>query len=464
MSTGRPPHLLYVAWGFPPSRTGGVHRALATVNAFSRDGWDVTVLTVPREVFRDVTGSDPRLESLVDPRVDVRRIPFSWPAQQTDLRSWPLVRALLPRVWATVRKRRDLRAFPEVGYGPWRFALERAALAVHDTHPVDLVVATTNPEVSVTAGTRLHETSGVPYVVDYRDAWSLHTYSGRRRHTPDSPAGRAEASSLGGAAEIWLVNEPLRRWHATAYPHLADRMHVVMNGYDRDLPPELFREPDPSEPLRFGYLGTMTRVVPLAEFVQGWRTARPGSPEVASAHAVLRGYLGYYATPDETLSAIVDDAADAGVTYRGPVSKTDVAATYAGFDVLLFLLGGGEYVTSGKVFEYMSTGLPIVSVVTPGCAASEVLAGYPRWHPAADLSPASIAKALARAADDARSPGSSALAAAARAHAGRYRRDRQLRPRLAALRDLVGAPPATPSADRPDAAGRPAPTTFGESR
>jgi len=440
----RAPHLLYVAWGFPPSRTGGVHRALATVNAFAADGWAVTVLSAPREVFRDVTGADPQLETLVDRRVDVRRIPFSWPAQQTDLRAWPAWRVAFPRLWATLRKRRDLRVFPEVGYGPWRMHLERAALAVQAEHPVDLVVATTNPEVSVTAGTRLHEAAGVPYVVDYRDAWSLHTYSGRRRHAPDSAVGRWEARSLAGAAEIWLVNEPLRRWHAAAYPAQADRMHVVMNGYDRDLPADLARTPDPATPLRFGYLGTMTHVVPLAEFVAGWRRGREVSPEVAAASAELRGYLGYYATPDAGLAAIVDGAAGAGVGYAGPVSKTEVTATYAGFDVLLFLLGGGEYVTSGKVFEYMSTGLPIVSVITPGCAAAEVLAGYPRWHPAPDLSPDAVATALASAAADARATDGPARASAARDHAARFRRDRQLQPRIAALRALVGA--GTPGA------------------
>jgi len=441
------PHVLYVAWGFPPARTGGVHRALATANAFAADGWRVSVITAPREVFRDVTGSDEELESLLDQRVTVIRVPFDWPAQGTDLHAWPLTRVLAPRLWSKIRVRRDLRAFPEVGYGPWRHRIEAAALDLHASVPIDLVVATTNPQVSVTPGVRLAAEHGVPHVVDFRDAWTFHTYSGTRRLSGQSPAGRWEARAIATAAEVWFVNEPLRRWHAATYPDAAARMHVVMNGYDRDLPPPLpFADRPPQADgapaaLIVGYLGTLTPVVPLRELVEGWQHAVAAAhPELDGARAVLRGYLGYYATPDPALAALVDAAAPSGMRYAGPVSKTEVAQVYAGFDVLLLALGGGEYVTSGKVFEYASTGLPIVSVLSPGNAAAEVLAGYPRWHPAVDLSPAAITTALVTAARDARAADSAARAAKAQDAARAFRRDVQLAPRIAALRKLVGAP------------------------
>ncbi|MCR6703948.1 MAG: hypothetical protein NVV66_04415 [Cellulomonas sp.] len=93
----RPPHLLYLAWGFPPSRAGGVYRALATVNAFAAAGWDVTVVTASRETFERYTGADASLEERVDPRVVVRRIPFAWPAQDTDVRRYGALRVALPR-------------------------------------------------------------------------------------------------------------------------------------------------------------------------------------------------------------------------------------------------------------------------------------------------------------------------------------------------------------------------------
>ncbi len=442
-STTVRPHLLYVAWGFPPSRTGGVHRALATANAFAVDGWRVSVITAPREVFRDVTGSDEALERLVDDRVDVVRVPFSWPAQATDLREFSALRVLAPRLWATTRVRRDLRHFPEVGYGPWRERIEAAAREIHRRNPVDVSMATTNPQVSIAPCHDLFRRERVPYVVDFRDAWTFHTYSGTRTRSGDSAAGRWEALAIGEAAEVWFVNEPLRRWHAQTYPQSAGRMHVVMNGYDRDLPPptphqERVGEQGRRPPLTFGYLGTMTPIVPLRELVEGWRLGRGALPDLAGARAELHGYLGYYATPDPALAAIVDDAAGSAMSYCGPVSKTEVAATYARFDALVLALGGGEYVTSGKVFEYASTGLPVVSVLTPGNDAARVLASYPRWHPAADLSPASIADALASAAADAMAGDGAEQArraAAAQEAARAFRRDSQLAPRIAALRE-----------------------------
>ena len=71
----RPPRLLYIAFYFPPTRASGVHRSLATANLFAARGWDVTVLTINEEYFRDFVQSwDPSLSARVDPSVKVERV------------------------------------------------------------------------------------------------------------------------------------------------------------------------------------------------------------------------------------------------------------------------------------------------------------------------------------------------------------------------------------------------------
>ncbi|SDS13373.1 glycosyltransferase [Jiangella sp. DSM 45060] len=440
----RRPHLLYVAWGFPPCRGGGVYRGLATANRFARLGWRVTVLTVERDTFVRFTGTDPTLEARIDPAVEVVRVPFAWPVHEPDLRRWSRFRARFPRAWAKWRARRDTVAFPEVGYGPWRRVIEAAAERIHAGDPVDLVLATANPHVAFTAAWRLHRRHGVPYVMDYRDAWLLDVFSGERLHSPRSRAARWERRLVAGAREVWFVNDPIRDWHRRLYPAHADRMRTVANGFDAELAPAPTGERPPvgDRPVVFGYVGTVTPKVPLAEFVRGWQHGRATSPSLAGAEARIHGYLGFYGQPRPDLLAVIDSASADGVSYRGPVGKADIAATYAGFDVLLLILGAGRYVTSGKVFEYLATGLPVVSVHEPGNAATDVLRGHPLWFPVADLRPETVAAALAAAAEAARSA-TQEQRAQARAFGAGYRRDLQLDPRIEALR---GAPVAVEAA------------------
>lgn len=433
------PHLLYLVWGYPPCRGSGVHRALATANSFARAGWRVTVITAERETFERFTGADPSLEARIDPGVTVERIPFSWPAQETDIRRYGRLRITAPAAWLRLRRMRDLLAFPEVGYGPWRRPLTKAALAVHKREPVDLVVATANPHVTFAAAAALWRRHRVPYVMDYRDAWTLDVFSGERLHGPRSRAARLEGRYLSHSLETWFVNEPIRQWHVAQYPRLADRMHVVANGWDPEViaPIPVDDEGAPDEPLTFGYLGTLSRNVPVGVLLEGWRAAVDAGTVPHGSRLVLAGYLGFYASPRSDIAKAIETAGDS-VAYLGPVPKAEVGDFYRTVDVNVLALGTGKYVTSGKVYEYLATGKPIVSVHDPHNAASSVLDGYPLWAPVEELSASAVAEAFARASALAGSATTESRRAAV-TFAQRYRRDLQFAPRLEALSAVVNA-------------------------
>lgn len=429
------PHLLYVAWGFPPCRGSGVYRAWATANAFAAAGWDVTVLTVPREVFTMSTGVDESLERTVDPRIEIVRVPFDSAAFENDLRNWSWLRATAPELWNVANARREQRTFPERTYGSWRPALEAAALEVHERHPIDLVLGTANPHVDFTPGLRLHRDHGVPYVMDYRDAWQLDVFSGVRLTPPDSEVARWERELVDSAHAVWFVNEPILRWHADLYPEAADRLHVVANGYDSA--PEASAGATEGGGLVFGYLGTISAAVPIDRLVEGWKLARSRSPLLADSRIELWGHLNHVGTPNEAVSRQMEGFAANGIAYRGPVPKHEVGQVYARFDALLLVLGTGKYVTSGKVFEYAATGLPIVSVHDPGNAASDVLRDAPAWFPVDSVdSPEAIADALIAAADAARAQ-TPQQREAARSWATQFQRAGQLDPQISDLRAFV---------------------------
>lgn len=432
------PHLLYTAWSFPPSRAGGVYRAVATVNAFAEAGWDVTVLTVPEKLFRESTGSDEELAKQIAPGVRVVREDPDVPAFQNDIAAWPYARARFPELHKLWDLRKDFIRFPEPNYGRWRPGLQAMAERVHAERPVDLAIGTANPHVDFIPGWHLNRRYGVPYVMDYRDAWQLDVFSGRRLITATPGVRRWEKRLMASATEIWFVNDAIREWHEQEHPQDRDRMRVVANGFDE------YREPlqvpvraERDDGLVFGYIGTITPNVPLETLLAGWRRARRDEPRLAGAQLVLRGYIGHFGAGDGLAAQLIDAAASDGVRYDGPVGKADIAGAYRGFDALVLALGTGRYVTSGKVFEYTATGIPIVSVHDPGNAASDVLRESPAWIPSAALTEDDVAAAFARAGELAATQ-TAEQRAAAQEWGAQYSRAGQLAPRIAALSSAIG--------------------------
>ncbi len=394
-------HLLLTAWAFPPARTSGVHRAVGLANAFAARGWDVTVLAAPADVFASNAMVDDSLAEAVDARVVVERVPFHSQAYDNDIAGWSRARARFPELWNGARLARERRVFPEPGFGLWRDELERAAERVHGSHPVDLALGTSNPQVDFIPGWHLHRRFGVPYVMDYRDAWTVDVFSGRDRAAATADERRWEKELIADAARVWFVNDPIRDWHASRHPAAADRMRVVTNGFDvvDGRSPAVPHRPVSDDGVVFGYVGTINYgQFPADALFAGWRRARERDPLVARSRLVLRGHLGRTGVAGEELARQLDEARADGVSYEGPVAKKDLAGVYAGFDALTLALASGPGVTSGKVFEFAATGLPVVSVHDPDSAASAIMSTSPVWEPSRTLAADDVAEAIIRTA------------------------------------------------------------------
>jgi len=375
------PHLLYVAYGFPPAVKSGAYRMRAVANAFANRGWDVTVLSLSDDAWDRESGTDETLlvglaDSITRVSVGVAREDL-----EPDIRKYSELRARSPKQWRKQFAEESTVEFPEAVFGSWRSAYERAAVDIHSRKPVDFTLVSPQPNVQVTAALHLHEVAGVPYAVDFRDGWSLDVVSGNVAFSNDSTAGLWEERTVLGATQVWFVNSPIRDYYAKRYPLAASRMRVVRNGFDDDLTDHgPFKGPS-SAPLHFGYLGTVSfKGAHLSAMLDAWRQARSADPLLADATLTFRGHIGSgFAKASNSLTRMIADATADGVSFGGPVAKADVGRVYAQWDVLVLALIGGEYVTSGKVYEYMATGHPIVSVHAQTHAAVEVLDGYPHW-------------------------------------------------------------------------------------
>ncbi|MEU8303028.1 glycosyltransferase [Actinomadura sp. NPDC048955] len=474
--TERRPRLLYLAFYFPPSRASGVYRPRATANRLTELGWDVTVFAAPLPFLYDTIGSvDDKLMETVDPRITLVRPDLNRFVWQTDLREYSRFRGAFPQLAQSLYTWGQKHVFPE-HYASWGRDSVRRALRMHARRRFDVVLATGNPYSSFAAAWLFHKLTRTPYIIDYRDSWTLDQFSEEPMFDEDHPAWRWERRVLRSAANSLYVNDAQRAWHAERYPRAADRMMTVLNGWDADTlpqsaaPPPAARATTDGHAPRFSFVGTVTDKQPIEELIEGFSRARAHS-DMRAATLNFYGYFGFFQGTDNKLrkrfaaaaeaaaeavtaqevgggAAMAEQAAAAedaeadeqllapGVYRRGPVSKTALADVYQDSDVLVFLNGGGRYVTSGKIFEYMAAGRPIVSVHTPGSAAEELLRGYPLWFNPGGLAPADIAASMVAAAKAAAGL-DERQAAEARAYADRFERNVTLEPLVGRLDELA---------------------------
>ncbi|MFJ8920040.1 glycosyltransferase [Streptomyces sp. NPDC102415] len=423
-----------------------------TANQFVKAGWDVTVVTIAQESWERDSGVDLTLLDQVDPLVNIVELPLAREDLETDIRLYSEDRALKPNAWVAQLRARQTETFPEANFGEWRGALEQAVLDIHEEHQADLLLASCVPYVNLAAAWKLWEHARVPYAVDFRDGWSIDVIEGVEAFSRDSELGRWERKILDHAVSLWVVNDPIAEHYRSRYPDFADRVRVVRNGYDADSSPGRAHKPDPESGLVFGYLGTVNFTAQHLETVlNAWRAARSEEPLLANSRFEVRGHIGNGAGREANRHAEILKQAEAdGVRFGGPAAKAEVASIYAGWDAMVLILIGGRFVTSGKVYEYMATGLPIVSAHVVEHDASNVLAGHPLWTGAVGLDEEALTQSFIRAAHMAVET-SDAVHAEAMAHADQFTREVLM---TAAVRELIdqlatdGAPstPATNTA------------------
>ncbi|MDZ7577722.1 MAG: glycosyltransferase [Candidatus Nanopelagicales bacterium] len=438
------PHVIYLAIGFPPAAKSCSYRMKAVANAFARRGWDVTAVSLKDAAWEWETGLDLTLLEGLSPRVVREQVDLERADLDPDIRKYSRKRALDASGWLAEQWQLDEDVFPERYFGRWLGPLTDALKRVHASHPGDLLMVSPAPYVTLGAALEFCEGSDIPLAVDYRDGWSIDVIGGEEAFPPGSRAGVIERSVLQRASRAWFVNDAIKGFYSERFPDLRQRFRVVRNGYDSMSPPVIeLRKPGP---LRFGYLGNLSSKPPQVEsLLKSWRIARLGSPLLADSTFEFLGHVGTQSSGMNANKRLIAQFGADGVSYGGPVAKGDVAASYRSWDVLVFPLIGGPYMTSGKVYEYMATGLPIASAHDPANGASEVLRDYPLWARNESLDPGDVAEALITAAEMVRCAPEQRVAA--RRHAETFERRRLTDPALA---DLIGTIPQAPrSAVRP---------------
>jgi Glycosyl transferase 4-like domain len=348
--------LLYLAYAFPPSAAIGAVRAWNTARYLSDLGWEVTVVT-PRVASDPENARIKEVEAKIGAAGIVRILVDRRSVSAERLTSLP------PSKWVLRQSTRALqRFFSFVGIGhdeAWCFSCAAACSNVA-RQDFDLVLATGSPFCSFLVARSLAKRLRLPFVLDYRDPWSLSAFNLKRVRWLTH---FLEKSVLRGATAAIIVSRSWAKNQEKTFGNWASTK-VITNGFD---PTEL----SAISPVIFDDFS----VVYAGSFYKGQREIDSVIEAVRVANQGLnrmgrRVKLHYFGGGEahvmeraEQINALED------VVVHGVVPRETVLGAIKGAGVAAVIAGIGENVglsergiTTGKIFEPLGLGVPILLV------------------------------------------------------------------------------------------------------
>jgi len=269
--------------------------------------------------------------------------------------------------------------FPDA-YRGWAKAARRAAEARIRAGGVDAIWTTSSPESAHAAGLALKEKHGIPWVADFRDPWV-----GRVTYRPptgwhDAKHRAMEHRVVHAADRVTLVSEAMVALYRKRYPDVdPSRLVFLRNGFDSDdwrradsrSAEQAASGPGAESPHRFVLLhaGQLAHRPTV-------RTLLEAANLVMARDPLARGELRLrFVGGNEEIGPREREGYGLGEALEFLPSQPHIEslASMRSAGALLLLGHGGaadSLLYTGKIYEYLSSGRPVLGIVDPGPGAA----------------------------------------------------------------------------------------------
>jgi glycosyltransferase involved in cell wall biosynthesis len=371
--------VLMVLYYFPPSGGPGVQRGLKFVRYLPEFDWEPLVLTV-----RETADFPVRDETLV------REIPAGLRVVRTPCPEfYGLYRALtgqrgvasLDVTSQSAAEMRPLRRLLRIaraslfipdGRAGWHAHAVRAGMRLRDDPGFDAIVSSGPPFTSHLIGRTLARRTRLPWIADYRDPWIEATFYPQRPAFARSIDRRLEAACVREATASVTVGDGMARGFLDRYPALDPaRFSVIANGYDPADFEGVPREDDGY--FRLTHTGSLFLGRTPGALLTALEALAREEPGFAQATR-----LSFAGRVDADLITRVRGSILAGLTeWPGYLAHRESIALLRRSRVLLLLIGTdaqARTMVTGKVYEYLAAGVPILAIGPRDGDAAKLLA------------------------------------------------------------------------------------------
>jgi glycosyltransferase involved in cell wall biosynthesis len=361
--------VLIVTYGFPPhiKSLGGAVRMLKLAEYLQKSGCEAHVLCA-RTAYFDTYGYDELLTSLnvtyVDDPVAIAGARFFGGSGDRSIELKVQKQGIKSRI-----KQFVIDALTPDTAVLTISRMRRIARNIVADQPNTTVITSGPPHSVHLVGLWLKEHfPAVQWVVDYRDSWNATSLFRKRNNLLQKLNERFERRVLERCDHFAYISGPmLKKAELLSGVPLAAKSHLIANGFDTNLL-EIFRNMKPQAgTLRLGYFGAIDDGKDSYRNPTCIFDAISSLPEL-EIHLELYGSI--------QISAAWQTKLGKRLVVGPRLSHQKALEKMTSMDALLLLHtreDGADEVVTGKVFEYVATGLPIVSIGPTNMAVNGLL-------------------------------------------------------------------------------------------
>ncbi len=251
----------------------------------------------------------------------------------------------------------------------WNSYAAVEAIQIIKKEKIATIITTGPPHSTHLIGMMFKAGLKVNWLADFRDPWTDVFYNKQLYRTPwaQSTDRKLEKQVLEGAdAIITTVGGELHTQLREKAPR--QKFYALPNGYDAELMAETPRTTRPF--FHIVYTGLLTQNQDFMAAVEGIQKLRDGQPQLEIQFS-LAGQI-----PQDILQQIKNTLPKVKVESLGYLTHKEAVTLMKSADLLLNFIfkGAATQMISGKLLEYMATGVPILSLGDPYSDAGQLLA------------------------------------------------------------------------------------------
>jgi glycosyltransferase involved in cell wall biosynthesis len=365
--------VLIVTYYWPPSGGAGVQRWLKFAKYLPEFGWEPIILTVdPAYAAYPVTDyslvndvpaslkvySTPASDYFSIYKKDQTKIPSAGFANNTD-------KSFKGKILRFVRGNFFI---PDPRKGWNRYAVKKACELIK-AEGINQIITTSPPHSTQLIGLRLKKKfPDIKWIADLRDPWTDIYYYKQFYPTVFSKAIdlEFEKSVLKNSDKIITVGSSLKILFSSKIKGLEQKIEVITNGYDQSD----FNEVTVSNPSRFTltYVGTLSDIYPIEGLIPALKTMH------ASGKEFLLRFVG---TVSEKTRKMLESEIPGKYLEFLPYAVHNEAIKYMTNSSLLILIiplhQSSKSIITGKIFEYLASGKPILCLGPVDGDAAEII-------------------------------------------------------------------------------------------